>query len=79
MKNRRSGSFATHIWLRGPTQPKSAHTDIENHIKPLIGSRRVSKIVRTDIDLLLLRDIAAGKPRQSQKTGHRGLSRVRGG
>lgn len=57
---------------------KQARNNIENHIKPLIGTRRVSKIARTDIEQLL-RDIAAGKTRRSQKTGHRGLSRVRGG
>ncbi|MCW3847893.1 tyrosine-type recombinase/integrase [Sphingomonas sp. LB-2] len=57
---------------------KQARNNIENHIKPLIGSRRASKIVRADIEQLL-RDIAAGKTRSVRKTGYRKLSRVRGG
>ncbi|MDB5581329.1 MAG: hypothetical protein JWR80_6505 [Bradyrhizobium sp.] len=57
---------------------KQARNNIENHIKPLIGSRRASKIVRSDI-VQILRDIAAGTTRRVRKTGYRGLSRVRGG
>lgn len=57
---------------------RQARNNIENHIKPLIGSRRASKIVRADIEQLL-RDIAAGKTRRSRRTGYRSLSRVRGG
>ncbi len=57
---------------------RAARNNIENHIKPLLGPRRASKIVRADVEQLL-RDIAAGKTARSRKTGHRGLSRVRGG
>lgn len=55
-----------------------ARGNIENHIKPLIGARRVSTIRRSDITQLL-RDVADGRTRRIRKTGHRGLSRVTGG
>lgn len=57
---------------------RQARNNIENHIRPLLGKRRVSKIERTDIEQML-RDIAAGKTARTLKKGHRGLSRVRGG
>jgi len=56
----------------------TARKDIENHIKPRIGRRRASKITRADVEQLL-REIAEGKTRKTRKTGHRGLSRTRGG
>lgn len=57
---------------------RQARTNIEGHIKPLIGTRRASKINREDVEKLQ-RDIAAGRTERKRKTGHRGLSRVRGG
>lgn len=57
---------------------KAATNNIENHIKPLIGMRRASRILRADVEQML-RDIAAGKTAATRRTGHRGLSRVRGG
>lgn len=57
---------------------KQATNNIENHIKPLIGRHRASKIARADVEQML-RDIAAGKTAATRRTGHRGLSRVRGG
>lgn len=60
------------------TSIDTARKDIENHIKPQIGRRRASKITRADVEQLL-REIAEGKTRKTRKTGHRGLSRTRGG
>jgi integrase len=57
---------------------KQARTNIEGHIKPLIGTRRASKIERADVEMLQ-RDIAVGKSAKTRKTGYRGLSKVRGG
>ncbi len=57
---------------------RQARNNIENHILPLLGKRRVSKIERTDIEQML-RDIAAGKTARTLKKGLRRLSRVRGG
>lgn len=57
---------------------QQARNNIENHINPLLGRRRVSKIERSDIEQML-RDIAGGKTARSVKKGHRRLSRVRGG
>ncbi|MBN8812313.1 MULTISPECIES: tyrosine-type recombinase/integrase [unclassified Sphingomonas] len=57
---------------------RQARNNIENHILPLLGKRRVSKIERSDIEQML-RDIAVGKTARTLKKGHRRLSRVRGG
>ena len=57
---------------------RQARNNIENHILPLLGKRRVSKVERSDIEQML-RDIAAGKTARTLKKGHRRLSRVRGG
>lgn len=57
---------------------RQVRNNIENHILPLLGKRRVSKIERSDIEQML-RDIAAGKTARTLKKGHRRLSRVRGG
>lgn len=56
----------------------SARSNIENHIKPLIGQRRVTLITRADLDAVL-RDVAAGKTGRRVKLGPRRLARVRGG
>ncbi|NML06813.1 tyrosine-type recombinase/integrase [Sphingomonas sp. G-3-2-10] len=60
------------------TSIDSARKDIENHIKPRIGRRRASKLSRADVEQML-REVAEGKTRRTRKTGHRGLSRTRGG
>ncbi len=57
---------------------KAARNNVENHIKPLLGSRRASKITRVDVEQLL-RDVANGKTARKVKVGYRMLSRVRGG
>lgn len=57
---------------------RQARNNIENHILPSLGKRRVSKIERSDIEQML-RDIAGGKTARTVKKGHRRLSRVRGG
>lgn len=57
---------------------RQARNNIENHILPLLGKKRVSKIERSDVEQML-RDIAGGKTARTVKKGHRRLSRVRGG
>lgn len=57
---------------------RAARNNIDNHIKPLMGSRRASSIARADVEQLL-RDVAAGKTARKTKVGYRKLSRVRGG
>jgi integrase len=57
----------------------SAKADIDNHIKPVMGTRRASLVTPADCDRMLL-DIAEGKTaRQPRKGKKRGVSRVRGG
>jgi integrase len=70
--------LAEALFAAKPTSIKAATNNIENHIKPLIGMRRASKILRSDVEQML-RDIAAGKTAVRKRTGYRGLSRVRGG
>ncbi|HOV04580.1 MAG TPA: Arm DNA-binding domain-containing protein, partial [Kaistiaceae bacterium] len=53
-----------------PKKPTTIVTDtgrIERHINPLIGSRRVKDLVKSDINKVL-KDIMAGKTRVSVKT-----------
>lgn len=57
----------------------SARSDIENHIKPMLGPRLAADIGRGDIERLLL-SVSAGVTARTAKTRKkRGLSRVRGG
>ena len=56
----------------------AARSDIENHIKPLLGMCRVTSLTRADMEGML-RDIAAGKTARTVKQGPRRLARVRGG
>ena len=51
---------------------------IERHVKPLLGSTRVSEIRRADVERMM-RDIANGKTAADRKTKPRGRSRVTGG
>jgi integrase len=55
-----------------------AKSNIENHIKPLIGSRLAVHVCRADVQQLM-RDIAEGKSAKVTKRGLRSKSRVRGG
>ncbi|WP_312165774.1 tyrosine-type recombinase/integrase [Phenylobacterium sp.] len=64
---------------RKPSSVATARQDLDNHIKPLIGTKRAALVTPEDVDKLLLA-IAAGKTARRAKTGtKRGLSRVRGG
>ena len=63
---------------RKPASVASARSDIENHIKPILGSKRASLVTCQDVERMLL-DIAEGKTAKRSKTRPRGLSRVRGG
>ncbi len=64
---------------RKPSSVASSRADIENHIKPLLGSRRANLIEAQDVDQFLV-DVARGRTARVSKTGkQRGLSRVRGG
>jgi integrase len=70
--------LAEGLATRKPTSVAAARSDIENHIKPLLGTKRASLVLRQDIDHLLAA-VAAGKTRRTTKTEKKGLSRVRGG
>jgi integrase/predicted DNA-binding transcriptional regulator AlpA len=71
--------LAEGLATRKETSVASARSDIENHIKPFLGTKRASLVSRQDVDQLLAA-VAAGKTGRTAKTGKkRGLSRVRGG
>lgn len=64
---------------RKASSVSAARSDIENHIKPVLGAKRASLVTRQDVDRLL-QDVANGKTAKRSKTKRkRGLSRVRGG
>ena len=64
---------------RKPGSVYAARSDLDNHIKPLIGTLRAATLSAEDVDKTLLA-IAAGKTAGRRRTGRkRGLSRVRGG
>lgn len=60
------------------TSIASARNNVENHIKPLLGSHRASRVARADIEGMM-RDIANAVTARTTKTGPRRLARVRGG
>lgn len=66
------------LLTRKESSVTAARCDIENHIKPLLGNRKVATLERSDLEAML-RDIAAGTTARSQKLGFRRLSRVQGG
>lgn len=66
------------LLTRKESSVKAARCDIENHIKPLLGRRKVVSLERSDLEGML-GDIAAGKTARTQKLGFRSLARVRGG
>lgn len=51
---------------------------IERHIKPLLGSKRISSLDKSDIEKFL-NDVANGKTAKNTKTKKHGVARVRGG
>lgn len=53
-------------------------SNIERHIKVLLGRKRVRTVTRADIERLQ-QDVAAGKTAVDVRTGPRGRARVRGG
>lgn len=72
------------LYLREGCPTKKASTlatdrgRIERHIKPMIGTKRVSSVTRGDIQWLM-RQIADGKTKADVKTRPRGRAIVRGG
>ena len=67
---------------RKPKKASTLVTDrgrIERHIKPLLGSYKISAVTRADIDQFM-HDVATGKTAGRTKTAkQRGLAHVRGG
>ena len=64
-----------------PKKGSSLATDksnIERHIKPLLGKKRIGNIARGDIERFQ-KDVAAGKTAVDEKTGPRGRAIVKGG
>ncbi len=64
-----------------PKKDRSIATDrsnIECHIKPLLGGKRANDVRRHDIEKMQ-RDIAAGKTKKRFKTKPRGISDTKGG
>lgn len=57
---------------------RQAKSNIDNHIKPLIGISFAAKLSRGEIQLMM-RDIASGKTAKTTRLGPRSVSRVRGG
>jgi len=51
---------------------------IERHIKPLLGKKKVGRLIRADMERFLV-DVANGKTATNVKTGFRGRSIVTGG
>jgi len=64
-----------------PKKPRTIETDrsnVERHVRPLLGKRRLDQLTAFDIERFQ-RDVAAGKTAAREKTKPRGLARVRGG
>ena len=72
------------ILLKGKGRPKKAsslatdRSNIERHIKPLLGKKHVRFISRRDVERFQ-EDVAAGKTAADIKTGLRGRARITGG
>jgi integrase len=75
---------APFIVLPGKKRPKKASTlatdrsNIERHIKPLLGRKRVRSLTRLDVEKFQ-RDVATGKTAVDVRTKPRGRAIVRGG
>lgn len=61
-----------------PSTIACARGCVDNHIIPLLGSRRADTLTRSDVETMM-RSVAAGKTRQTVKKGYRRKARVRGG
>ena len=70
--------LAEGLVTRKASSVTAARSDIDHHVKPLLGRCRVLTIGRADLESML-RDIAAGKTARTVKPGPRRLARVRGG
>ena len=70
--------LAEGLLTRKETSIAAARSDLENHVKPLLGSRRLASLTWADLKHLL-GDVAAGKTARMTKRGPRRLARVRGG
>ncbi len=75
---------APFIILPRKGRPKKAsslaidRSNIERHIKPLLGRKRIRSVTRNDVERFQ-QDVAAGKTAADIKTGPRGRAIVRGG
>jgi len=80
MKDAEAGRLLT--WRKSAKKASTLLIDrgrIERHIKPLIGSMKLTAVTQEDIENFM-HDVAAGKTAGKTKTGRkRGLARVRGG
>ncbi len=70
--------LAEGLLTRKATSVTAARSDIEHHVKPLLGIRRIRSLTRADLEGLL-RDVAGGKTACTIKQGPRRLARVKGG
>ncbi len=70
--------LAEGLVTRKASSISAARSDIEHHVKPLLGMARIGSLTRADLEGLL-RDVAAGKTGRTFKQGPRRLARVRGG
>ncbi len=70
--------LAEGLLTRKATSVTAARSDIEHHVKPLLGIRRIRSLTRADLEGLL-RDVASGKTARTIKQGPRRLARVKGG
>ncbi|MCA3262511.1 MAG: tyrosine-type recombinase/integrase [Telmatospirillum sp.] len=64
-----------------PKKPRTLETDrsnIERHIKPLLGARIATRVEQVDVKRFQ-DDVAAGKSKKREKTRPRGVANVRGG
>jgi integrase len=64
-----------------PKKPRTLETDqsnIERHIKPLLGARIATRVEQGDVRRFQ-DDVAAGKSKKREKTRPRGVANVRGG
>ena len=65
----------------GTKKPSTLATDrgrVEQHIKPLLGTKRVRAVTQADV-MKFLKDVAGGKTKADMKTRERGRAIVRGG
>ncbi|HUT48176.1 MAG TPA: tyrosine-type recombinase/integrase [Alphaproteobacteria bacterium] len=61
-----------------PSTIKVERSQIERHVKPLLGQKQLRSLTRGDIERFMS-DVSAGKTATDEKTGPRGRAVVRGG